>query len=348
MSRPVLLALFGLAAWVSAGPLSKLDVDGLLDDGAAEKFNQFKSRFGRKCVDGSADCKNRKRNFARNWKYIVEKNKTCDGYELGLTDRMDMSLEDKKKFLLGPDFQPVVDASIPEVHPDDAPRRRKRAVGATEDYRQYDLVNPIRSQGDCNSCWAFASVAAIEIQSNWVNGKYGTNMRKFSDQHVLDCTSQGDCISGGWPSDAIKRVNTSGVALLSSFPYKAVKSSSCPTASVFRPVTGQTTLTSNAAGTRDFIWNTGPVVACFNICDDINYYTNGIYTRNCKTTDSDYQGGHAITLIGYGTENGVDYWLARNQWGSNWGMSGYFKIKRGSNTANIENYHTVGPICGTI
>ncbi|CAJ0576227.1 unnamed protein product, partial [Mesorhabditis spiculigera] len=348
MSRLALLALFGLAALVIAGPLSKLDLDGILDDATANTFNTFKSRFGRKCADGSDECKARKRNFARNWKYVLEKNKTCDGYQLGMTDLMDLSEEEKASRLLSKDFLPKVDESVQTVHPDDAPRRRKRDAAATEDYRQYGLVNPIRNQGSCGCCWAFSSVAAIEIQSNWVNGKYSSDQRQFSDQHVLDCTGSGATCSGGWPSDAISRVNSSGIALLSTLPYKTAKSSTCPTPSVVRPVTGLTMLTNNPAGTRDFIWYTGPVVACFFVCNDFYSYTNGIYTRDCKTTDSDYKGGHAITLIGYGTENGVDYWLGRNQWGTGWGMAGYFKIKRNANTASIESYHTVGPICGTI
>ena len=44
---------------------------------------------------------------------------------------------------------------------------------------------------------------------------------------------------------------------------------------------------------------------------------------------------HAVEIVGYGTENGIDYWKVRNSWGNSWGESGYIRIQKSSSTNDI-------------
>jgi C1A family cysteine protease len=74
------------------------------------------------------------------------------------------------------------------------------------------------------------------------------------------------------------------------------------------------------------------------VYDDFPSYTSGVYTVKSTTA----LGGHAIRLIGWGTENGVDYWIGANQWSSGWGENGYFRIRRGTNEAGIESTAIAG------
>lgn len=53
-------------------------------------------------------------------------------------------------------------------------------------------------------------------------------------------------------------------------------------------------------------------------------YKGGILTQECGTKLD-----HGMLVVGYGTENGVDYWKVKNSWGAEWGENGYIRMKRG-------------------
>jgi|LauGreDrversion4_2_1035121.scaffolds.fasta_scaffold206279_1 C1A family cysteine protease len=51
-------------------------------------------------------------------------------------------------------------------------------------------------------------------------------------------------------------------------------------------------------------------------------YKSGVLNNTACGTTLD----HAVAAVGYGVENGTNYWLVRNSWGTSWGEAGYIKI----------------------
>merc|ERR1712150_349153 len=61
-----------------------------------------------------------------------------------------------------------------------------------------------------------------------------------------------------------------------------------------------------------------------------------LYGNGIINTPSWCSGGlnHAVNVVGYGSENGEDYWLVRNSWSKSWGEAGYIRLLRKSGNGN--------------
>jgi hypothetical protein len=82
------------------------------------------------------------------------------------------------------------------------------------------------------------------------------------------------------------------------------------------------------------IFQRGPITCGISVPDSLLHgYTGGIYEDTTGDTNID----HEVAVVGYGEENGVEYWLVRNSWGTWWGEGGFFRVVRGKNNLMIES-----------
>jgi cathepsin B len=94
------------------------------------------------------------------------------------------------------------------------------------------------------------------------------------------------------------------------------------------------------------IYQNGPITGMFFVHQSFLSYKSGVYKAGNPLTDP-MLGGHAIKIMGWGTENGAPYWLVANSWNEDWGDHGFFKIDRGHNQCQIENpVINGGPVAG--
>lgn len=112
-------------------------------------------------------------------------------FSRALWDGSDLTLEEKNDKYLMKNVKDFKWRSLPVPTAPFAPAR------ASVNYTAEGLVTtPVRSQGNCGSCYAFAAIAAIEGQVR----KCGISNAKLSEQSIVDCATLGvwGC-SSGWP-----------------------------------------------------------------------------------------------------------------------------------------------------
>ncbi|XP_055514761.1 procathepsin L-like [Leucoraja erinacea] len=202
------------------------------------------------------------------------------------------------------------------------------------DWRKKGAVTPIKDQGQCGSCWAFSANGALEGQM----GKRD-KLISLSAQNLLDCDIRSNGCDGGYMESAFFWIQTEGgINSEKVYPYNAIKSdcrfrSDRVVANVSQYYTLRKTETALAIG----VTNVGPIsIAIDAHLKSFQYYKEGIYyDPHC----SNQYVNHAMLAIGYGTEDGNNYWLIKNSWGTTWGDLGYLKLaKDRGNHCGIVNY----------
>eukprot|EP00287_Rhodomonas_sp_CCMP768_P002163 CAMPEP_0196737478 /NCGR_PEP_ID=MMETSP1091-20130531/15198_1 /TAXON_ID=302021 /ORGANISM="Rhodomonas sp., Strain CCMP768" /LENGTH=1109 /DNA_ID=CAMNT_0042081333 /DNA_START=9 /DNA_END=3338 /DNA_ORIENTATION=+ len=201
--------------------------------------------------------------------------------------------------------------------------------------RAYDVMD----QGSCGSCYAFAAATALGGRiCRSTEHKWNVIM---SPQEMMDCNNGCD---GGWPLDVFEHISNDAGFSVENFcdPYlseKQVCGGTCAAGNDFHGLDGTAYMVGDAtpagieAMMREIMLH-GPGVMTMEIYDDFNAYSSGVYTK----TSNNYKGLHGMAVIGWGTEDGVDYWLLQNSWGSRVGDEGTWKIRRGTNEVAIESY----------
>lgn len=205
---------------------------------------------------------------------------------------------------------------------------------------------PIRNQGQCGSCWAFCMTTSLSERFCQLSG--GKYRPIISPQFVVNCdTSNNGCNGGRMTSafDFMKRKGAPEDSCVAYYSGTTKKAGPCPkkcddgsNLPLWYASKGYSIRARDVKAMQTDIIKYGPIVVGFYVYDDFKPFFNatpkGIYTRKSGTS---LLGGHGVTVMGWGEENGTPYWLVHNSWGEAWGDEGYFRIKRGNNECGFES-----------
>jgi len=234
------------------------------------------------------------------------------------------------------------------VHP---PTAVPASFDARTQWANCSSIGTIQNQAECGSCWAFGAVEAITdrmcIHKN--------NDTQLSFLDMVSCDTSDDGCNGGDASSAWSYARKKGLVSEACYPYtiptcppaqqpclnfvktpkcvKACNDSNINYEEDKRKISSIYSVDSSNNGIETEIMKNGPVEACFDVYEDFVNYKSGVYAH--KT--GNYLGGHCVKILGWGTDNGQDYWLVANSWTTTWGNQGFFWIARGTDECGIED-----------
>ncbi|CAF3763071.1 unnamed protein product [Rotaria sp. Silwood1] len=202
------------------------------------------------------------------------------------------------------------------------------------DWRAKNVVSPIKNQGNCGSCYAFAAVGVLE--SLYAMKTKSESVTEFSPQQIVDCSKNDGCGGGLFPPTMDYIIEKgSKIATNTAYPY-GEKRDSCRINDVNEIELGKVQYEQIPVGDEkqlaEAVTNYGPIFIGINANGlRFRFYRNGVFKKDkCRNKPDELN--HAVIIIGHGYDEGLKmpYWLIKNSWGTKWGENGYLRILKDS------------------
>ena len=254
--------------------------------------------------------------FHENFDYINKHNQNNNSsYSLGVTNFADMKYNEYSDYI----------NKITNIKNNICINGKEESGNILEyiDWRKNNAVTDVKDQGQCGSCWAFSTTGSLEGVYAIKNGI----IKSFSEQQLVDCSlTYGNLgCNVGIMQNAFTYIHDKGITTEEAYPYTGVKTS-CKKYIPITYISSCINVIPNELQLTYAVMKNPVSVSIEADSRSFQFYKSGVYDNVDCGTNLD----HGVLVVGYGSENGKDFWLVKNSWGVNWGESGYIKILRDS------------------
>lgn len=291
--------------WMTTQPESKID----------DMYQHFLVEY-KKSVSSQEEYEMRLKIFEQNLRTIENHNSKERLYTIGINKFADMTLQEiKGGNLISSTFQNLPVAPVTGVYANSI------------DWRDKGVIGPVQNQGSCLSCWAFTASATVEASYAIASSKSFT---KFSEQQLLDWSDvEGNAgWNGGTSEFSYNYLMKNKFCLAQDYAYTGVKGkcqyASCKDKGI-SIISNYSKITPSSISAMKEALTKGPVATVVESNNDaFARYTGGIID---ETSNWGVNIDKGVTVVGYGSADGVEYFIIKNSVGETWGEAGYARIK---------------------
>jgi len=296
-------------------------------------FEEYVREFGKQ-YESEQDEAVHRMIFTRNLEEIIRHNSDrSQTWKKGVNQFTDLSTQEMKAYFgYNAAMADARRASTPLASSSSSaiPTRPVSELPDSIDWRTKGIVSPVKNQGSCGSCWAFAATESIETAVAQTTGK----ILVLSTQNIVSCAPNphhcggtGGC-GGATAEIGFEYTAAKGISSEAVYPYQGV-TGTCKELAKAAHIKGFVKLIeNNYTDVVNAVANVGPVAINID-ANSWGSYSSGVFS-GCQFRDIDIN--HVVQVVGYGTDTtrNKDYWIVRNSWGSGWGEKGYMRLEKHS------------------